>query len=328
MGWTLAEASKLDLPDLMKGIIPTIVEASPLLGGVGAPGDGLTKKALTFQTINSNGLRINRELTLPVSDWYTVGDTITSSQVTYTQVTHTLSTVIVQRDINEFIAQATKGQQDPMSIALEEMSKSLARQVEQRLVYGDNTSNTKEPSGLHLLLGTNAASSAQVVYATANATPGTGTLLKLRAMIDLVKPGRPDMLVMSRQCLRNISAYTSQTSSPIHFVGVDEFGRRVAAFDDIPIAVSDYLNDTETYTSGGLFSTKTGSTGTTIFALKFGDRAFTGYENGGIQHIPVGTHQSQDATIHRMRWYVSFNLVSTLAAAAYCGIANAIFTNS
>ena len=324
MGWALSEVQKLDLPLLMKGIVPTIIEESPLLGGVDG---GEKRKALTFQTINSTGQRINRELTLPVSDWYVAGDTITSSETTYTQVTHTLSTVITQRDINDFMEQASNGQQPVMKIALQEMTKSLTRKVEQRIIYGDNSTNTKEPSGLHLLLGTNAASSAQVVYGSADATPDAGTLLKLRQVIDLVKPGRPDMLLMSRQTLRNISAYGSALQSPVQFE-VSSFGRRVPVFDDIPIAISDYVSNTENIDSSGLFTASTGGTATSIFALKFGDRAFTGYEHGAIQHIPVGVHQSKDAHIHRMRWYVGFNFKSILAGAAYTGISNAIFTNS
>lgn len=328
MGWTLAEAQKLGLPDLMIGIVPTIVEESPLLGGVGELGTSGNKKALTFQTIHGNGIRINRELTLPTADWYAVGDVITSSLVTYTQVTQSLSEVIVQRDIDQFEATSLKDKQDPTAIAIKELTKSLMRAVEDRIPYGNFPANTKEPSGLHKILATDVASSAQVTYRSADATPDAGTLADLRTTIDLIKPGRPDFMICSRRSLRAISNYTSQTSSPILFQNVKELGQRVAFFDDIPVVYSDFLKDTETFGASGLFETKAGSTGSSIFFIKIGDRAFTGYENGGIQDEDVGTHQSKDAKIRRMKWYVSFNLVNALCASAYVGLSGTVFTNT
>lgn len=326
MGWTLAEGQKLGLPGLIIGSLPTIVEASPLLGGVGIKGG---RKALTFQTVNSNGLRINRELTLPVSDWYTAGgeDTITSSKSTYTQVTHTLSMIASQRDFPLFITQATRDQQDPMQLGTQEMIKSLMRAVEDRLVYGGFPANTKEPTGLHGLLATDVASSAQVIYASADATADAGILMSLRAGIDLAKlDGGVDLVIMTRRTRRNLSSYGSALTSPMHY-RTDEFGKSFYDFDGIPIAISDMLKDTETLTAGGLFSSKTGGSSAAIFGVKIGDRAYTGYQNGPLRHDFVGKHQSQDADIHRMVWYVSANFMNLLAGFAYFGVSDAVWTN-
>ena len=94
---------------------------------------------------------------------------------------------------------------------------------------------------------------------------------------------------------------------------LNQFGQQVEVYDGIPIAVDDFVPDTETLGTGTNLSS--------IWALKFGQGAgLMGLEHGGIAVERVGELETKDATRHRIKWYCGVALFSELGAARLQGI--------
>lgn len=309
MALTLAEANKLSQNLLQIGVVETIIKQSPVLA------------RLPFIEVLGNGLTYNRESTIPTGAYFAVGDTWTEATPTFEQVTATLKILGKDSDVDLFLKKTRSAQQDLEAIVLQETAKGVAHTFEDSFVYGDSAVNANEFDGLHKLIP-----SGQTLNLSADATPDPLTLAKLDELIDLVKPGKPDLLLMSRRARRGLSKYARASSSPIQFA-LDELGTRAAFYDGIPIAVSDFLVDTELLTAGGAYSAKTGGTATAVFALQFGERALLGIQGTeGIAVEPLGTLETKDASRHRIKWYVATVLQRTQAAARLTGISGADVT--
>ena len=308
MALTLAESAKLSQDTLVQGVVQTIVSESPILS------------RLPFMNIVGNGLAYNRESTLPAGAYFAVGATWTEATPTFTQVVTALKILGKDSDVDQFIKKTRSNIQDIEAITLQETAKGVARTFEDSFLYGV-AAGTDEFDGLHTLVP-----SGQTINLSADATPDPMTLTKLDEMIDLVKPGKPDLLLMSRRTRRGLSKYARASSSPIQFAP-DELGSRAAFYDGIPIAVSDFLVDTELLTAGGVYSAKTGGTAASVFALQFGERALLGIQGTeGIAVEPLGTLETMDASRHRIKWYVAVVLQRTQAAAQLTGISGADVT--
>ena len=183
--------------------------------------------------------------------------------------------------------------QDIEAAVLELKAKAVAHQFEDTFVYGDTAVDAKSFDGLH----------------------------KLDEAIDLVRPGKPDFLLMTRRTRRGISAFARSLTSPVVYEAGD-FGRRVMFYDGIPVFESDFMVDTETIASAA-FSAKTGGASTSIFAVKVGEGRLAGLTNGGIQVEDVGALETKDARRWRCKWYVAIALMSALCISRLDGISSA-----
>jgi len=303
MAMTLVEAAKLSTDVLLKGVIETIITESQLL------------KHLPFIDIVGNGLTYNQENTLPTAGFYDVGDTWTESTPTFTQQTATLKILGGDADVDEFLRQTRSNIQNLKAIVTELKSKSIARKFEDTAVYGDTSSDTKSFNGLHKLVS---SGTTHQVHAGTDATPAAGSVRKLKQLCRLVMPGDPDFLVMSRTTLDNLSDYAERNYSPIKFT-VDQFGKPIGYFKGVPVITTDWILQTEAISSS-IYSAKTGGTATSIFAVKFGEKALSGCQNGGIQVKDLGDLETKDASRTRIKWYASMALFNTLSLARYDGI--------
>ncbi len=304
MAMILAEAAKLSNDILLRGVIETIITSSQLL------------QHLPFIDIVGNGLTYNREKTLPTAGFYAVGDTWVESTPTFTQHTATLSILGGDADVDEFLRQTRSNIQNLKSIVTELKSKAVSRKFDDTFVYGSTALDAKAFNGLHLMVGTN-----QKVHAGSGTTPSAGSIRALKELTRMVLPGEADFLIMRRVTLDNLSDYAERNYSPIKFVPGD-FGKPVGLFKGIPILTSDWILQTEAI-SGGDYSAKTGGTGTSIFACKFGEGSLVGCQNGGIVTKDLGDLETKDATRTRLKWYCSAALFSELALARYDGITDA-----
>jgi hypothetical protein len=309
MAYTLTEAQKYAQDQLLSGVVETIVRESPMLG------------QLPFIEVTGNALKYLRENAMAPAAWFNPGDTWSEGTQTVTEVTVALKILGGDADVDKFLQQSRSNPNDLEAEAVIAKSKALAHEWEDVTVYGDTSADAKKFDGLHKLVP-----SAQQVHAGSGSTGGAGKLIDLDQMIDLVRPGKPDALLMSRRTRRGISALRRSQGHVLESE-VDQFGRRVEFYDGIPIYVSDFVVDTETIASGA-FSAKTGGTTSTVFALKFGDGGLLGIESGGIQVERIDPLETKDAVRNRLKWYVSLALLSTLGVARYDGITGAAWTNS
>lgn len=304
MALTLAEAAKLSNDVVRQGVMETVVKESPVLS------------QLPFIDIVGNALTYNRENAMATAAFMDVGDTWTESTPTFTQVQTALKILGGDADVDRYIATTRSNVQDIEAAVLELKAKAVAHEFEDEFVYGDTAIDPKGFDGVHKL-----CPAAQQVHMGATTIPAALSLKKLDEMIDLVRPGKPDFLIMTRRTRRGISAYARALSSPVQFSGGD-FGQRVMFYDGIPVMESDFMVDTEAIAAGS-FSAKTGGASSSIFAIKAGEGRLAGLSNGGIQVENVGSLETKDARRWRCKWYVSLALFTTLAIARIDGISSA-----
>jgi len=304
MALTLAEASKLSNDMLLQGVIETIVKESPVL------------QRLPFVEIVGNGLTYNQENTLPSIDFYDVGDTWVESTPTFTQVTANLKIMGGDADVDNFLKSTRSNVQDLETAVIELKAKALQDKFEEVFIYGDSATDPKQFNGLRQLIDTTTASEQVIAMASAGATL---TLPKLDELIDAVKGGKPDMLLMSRRSRRKMNSLVRAGGGMME-ADRDKWGNFIHFWDGVPIGVNDWILDAHVV-SGGLETATTGGACSTIYAVQFGEGALCGLTSPGfIQAEPVGSLESKDASRTRVKWYVSLALFSAVKAAALIGV--------
>jgi HK97 family phage major capsid protein len=304
MALTLTEAAKLSNDVVQQGVIETVVKESPVLA------------LLPFIDMVGNALTYNRENALASAAFFDVGDTWSESTPTFTQVQATLKILGGDADVDQYIATTRSNVQDIEAAVLELKAKAVAHQFEDTFIYGDTAVDAKSFDGLHKLMP-----AGQAVHQGSGTTPAALSLKKLDEAIDLVRPGKPDFLLMTRRTRRGISAFARSLTSPVAYEAGD-FGRRVMFYDGIPVLESDFMVDTETIASAA-FSAKTGGASSSVFAVKVGEGRLAGLTNGGIQVEDVGALETKDARRWRCKWYVAIALMSALCVSRLDGVSSA-----
>jgi HK97 family phage major capsid protein len=205
MALTLAEAAKLSNDTLLAGVVETIIKDSPVL------------QRLPFIEIVGNGLTYNREAAAPSAGFFDVGDTWTESTPTFTQQTVTLKIVGGDADIDNFLLATRSNIQDVESAVVELKAKAVRQLWEQTFITGDITVNAKSFDGLDRLCDAGQALSMGV-------NGGSLTLDKLDELVDAVKGGKPQMLLMSRRSRRILNKLARNSGSLLE-TDRDESGR-------------------------------------------------------------------------------------------------------
>lgn len=305
MALTLDEGAKLSNNMLLQGVVETIIKDSPIL------------QRLPFIEIVGNGLTYNQEKTLPEIDFYDVGDTWAESTPTFEQITTTLKIMGGDADIDNFLKATRSNLQDLEAAVIELKAKAVKDKFEEAFIYGDSATNAKQFDGLRRLIDTTTASDQMIAM---GASGDTLTLDKLDELIDAIKGGKPNMLLMSRRSRRKINALVRAASSGMMVTERDNFGNFIQLWDGIPVGVNDWILDSHTVASS-LETGTTGGTCSTIYAVQFGEGALCGLTSPGhLQVEPVGSLETKDASRTRIKWYVSLALFSSVKAAALIGV--------
>ena len=293
MALTLAEAAKLSNDILLTGVIETVIQDSPVL------------QVLPFIEIVGNGLTYNRENAAATAAFYDVGDSWTESTPTFTQITATLKILGGDADIDNFLMATRSNLQDLEAAVVQLKARALQRKFEDTFVNGDTSVDAKSFDGVDKL-----TTSGQTVSMGVNGA--TLTLAKLDELVDTIKGGKPQLLLMSKRSRRTLNSLARSAGA---FLETDrnEFGQMVQFYDGIPIGVSDYVSDAKTV--------GTSSDCSTIYAMQVGEGALAGLTApGGLAVERVGSLESKDATRSRVKWYVSLALFNTLKLARLIGV--------
>ncbi|MBA7571168.1 MAG: phage major capsid protein [Dehalococcoidia bacterium] len=304
MALTLDEAAKLSNDMLLQGVVETIVKDSPVL------------KQLPFIEIVGNVLTYNQEKTLPTIDFYDVGDTWTESTPTFEQKTASLKIMGGDADVDNFLKSTRSNIQDLETAVVELKAKALKDKFEENFIYGDTSVNAKEFDGLRKLIDTTTAGDQVIAM---DGTGATLTLAKLDELIDVVKGGKPDILLMSRRSRRKLNALVRAAGGMIE-TDRDLWGNFVQLWDGIPIGVNDWILDSHTLT-GGVETATTGGDCSTIYAFQMGEGALCGLTGPGHLTVePIGSLETKDASRTRIKWYCSLALFSSIKSAALIGV--------
>jgi hypothetical protein len=144
------------------------------------------------------------------------------------------------------------------------------------------------------------------------ANGATLSLASLDKLIDLVRGGKPDLLLMSRRSRRKIISLARAAGTNL-LIGEGKLGEVVEYFNGIPVAISDWVKDN--YTVG------TSTDCSAIFAFQMGEGAVCGLTSPEmIQVERLGSLETKDASRTRVKWYVSLALFSVVKAGMLTGV--------
>ena len=294
MAMTKAEAAKLTQDLLLRGVIETVVKESELL------------RHLPFLEVTGTAVTYNREATMPAAAFYDVGDSWTEATPTFTQVTAALKILGGDADVDNFLQATYADPNDVEAEVIASRAKAVAHEFSTAFFEGDTAVNAKAFDGL-----TKAIPVGQTI--TAGANGGALTLDLMDQTIDLVKPGKPDALFVSKRTRRKLSSLRRASGNLLE-TEVDAFGQRALFYDGIPLVVDDFILDTQAQGSSG-------NVCSSVYAVKFGQGVgVMGLEHEGIQIEPLGELETKDATRWRIKWYCGLAIFAELGVARLKGI--------
>lgn len=296
MALTLTEAAKLSNDVLLSGVVETIVNESPVL------------QHLPFIEIVGNSLTYNRENAAPTVTFYDVGDAWAESTPTFTPITATLKILGGDADVDNYVAATRSNVQDLEAAVVELKAKAVQQKFDDTFINGDTDDNAKAFDGIDKL-----TTEEQTVSMGANGA--TLTLDKLDELIDKVKSGKPDMLIMSRRTRRKMNSLVRDSGSGFLQTDRNMLGQMVQYYDGVPIGISDWVSDEQ--------RAGTSRDSSSVYAVKFGEEGVSGLTGpSGLQVERVGSLETKDATRTRVKWYVAVALFSTVKLAKLTGIRN------
>lgn len=312
---TIAEWNKVDMPLEIRGVWTTIEKTSQL------------GPFLDFEEIDGSSADYDREGTNPVASMMADEGTISESGLTFTEHSETLKTIYVQSPLNNKKKQLAK-KADPEAILKSKMAKSFRRKLEDLTINGQVDGSTDEFKGLLKWCIDESrimSMDAGTVAATGGSAETELTLARMDEFVDMREGEDWDALIMNKGMRRKLTALARASGSGVKIGEVERFGRKVMAYDDIPIVIVDWISDAEDYGNSGTWPS---STATTIFAAKFGaeKEGFTLFHNGGFMNLeftPLAIPRTENVTPWRLIGYPGSVVYSPLSIAALGGIDSA-----
>jgi HK97 family phage major capsid protein len=219
MGVTKAEAAKLTRDMMLRGVIETVVKESSILS------------VLPFMQVVGTALTYNREATMPEASFHQPGDVWVAATPTWSTHTQELKIIGGDADVDNFLQQTYADPNDIEAVVLESRAKAVAHKWSDTFFNGDTDQDPRSFDGLR-----ERVPESQTIQVDDNG--GTLTLDKMDELIDQVRPGRPDALLMHKRTRRKLSALRRESGNLLE-TGVDDFGRRALFYDGIPILVGD-----------------------------------------------------------------------------------------
>ncbi len=291
MALLLADAQKLTNDVIVQGIIETLVTESAAL------------RYLPFMELNGSALTYNQEATLSGSAWYASYDTWVEQAVTVTLKTASLKILGGDADVDNFVNQTFRNPNDIRAEAIAKKAKAIAYGFNDAFFNGTGAAN--QPTGIF-----NMVTGGQTRSLGVN---GAAPLLDdFDALIDLIKPGKPDVLFMSKRTRRGLKKLRRGSGNVLD-QDQDQFGRRIEYYDGIPVEVDDNISDA--LTQG------TSTNASKVAAVQFGyGQGVMGLMSGMIQADEIGNLETKDAYRTRLKWYVSLLNFRDIALAVMTGV--------
>jgi hypothetical protein len=314
---TLTQYEYLDRDMILRGVVDWLVKESPLLG------------VLPMKSIQGNAYKYNVSTALPTASWTSVGDQISESTGTYEQRSTDIYTLI-QNAYTDKSAIALNATQNPEAIDAQLAAQAMAHEWEKTLIIGQTSvdSDTKQFKGLLRVIAEFESSSTTDLDGNVFSAPDTGnntqvlsqaatsgalTMPAMDALIDQVRPGRPDLLLMSRYARRKLNALQRASgSSGVELQESELFGKFMTSYDGIPIYISDWVKDNYQNNASNVLAIASYDFDTTratdydntmIFAMKLGEQGVQGLHSGEMKHEREEIVEDYNAILNRYVWY-------------------------
>lgn len=330
---TLTQYEYLDRDLILKGVVDWLVKESPMLG------------ALPMKPIQGNSYKYNVSTALPTASWLSVGDQIAESTGTYVQRSTDIFTLI-QNAYTDKGQKALNATQDPEAIDAALAAQAMAHEFEKTLIIGQTSVDTtsKQFKGLLRILAEfesesttdldgqiytspNSGNNSQVL--TTHATSAALAMAAMDALIDQIKPGKPDLLLMSRFSRRKLAALCRASGGGVVMTESELFGKSMDHYDGIPIYVSDWVGDNYPNGSSSVLSIAaydfdkarvSDYDNTIIFAMKLGENGVQGLHAGEMAHEREEIVEGYNAILNRYIWYVGLACTAKYSLAALVNI--------
>ncbi len=304
MAVTLVEAAKQSQNPIQSAIIEMYARSSEILA------------VLPFVTISGNALRYNREETLPGIGFRGVNEAYPESTGILNPVTEPLVIAGGDLDVDKFIVTtmgvSQRSVQETMKV------KSLALAWTRQFFKGDSKSDPRGFDGLQVRLTNN-----QLLWAGDTDGGDPLSLSKLDELIDAVE--QPTHLLMSKAMRRRLTA-ASRDSSVGGFITYtqDSFGRRISAYNDLPILIIDSDNEGNSILGfDEVASTGSTATATSIYCVSLNDGMLGGIQSGTMMATDLGELETKPVYRTRIEWYAGIACYHGRAAARLGGISDA-----
>ena len=330
---TLAEYRKLTTDKVLVGVLDTIVKESPIMA------------RLPWKNFEGNSLKFNIEKAMAGVSYYTVGDVWAEGANAWAQGSVSLTTMGGDVDTDKF-AIKTKGDiNDVRAINIEGKAKAMAHQFDKDFAYGKcyTGGSALVFPGLLYWIGNyenadlnttdlDAINNEQVV--ANNAISAVLSLTKMDELIDAIKPGVADCLIMDRRTRRYLNYLARTTSSSPIRIAQDEFGKFIALYNEIPVLVNDFMQDNMPNNSSSVL-TLVGAydydkarvadyDNSVILAVRFSESdGVCGVQNGAMEHEDLGELETKRAYRNRFAWDLSVVMLGKKCAAVLTGVIDA-----
>lgn len=302
---TLAESAKLSQDMLSSGVIENVITVNQFFD------------VLPFANIEGNSLAYNRENALGAAEWTGVGSTISAGKAaaTFTQVTSSLTTLVGDAEVNGLIQATRSNINDQKAIQVASKAKSIGRAFQDKMINGTGSSN--EIDGLLSLVA-----SSQTLEAGTNGAALSFALLD--ELLDGVKDkdGQVDYLMMPSRTLRSYYALLRALGgASIGDTATLPSGAQVPAYRGTPIFRNDWIPTNQTQ---GTESAATSVLAGTLDdgSMSYGISGLTASDAAGIRVEEVGTSETKDETITRVKWYTGLANYNEKGLAVLTGINN------
>lgn len=199
--------------------------------------------------------------------------------------------------------------------------KALSLYIAGKIINGDSETDPREFDGLRKRI------TGSQLFPAGNSSGGDAlSLAVLDEAIDAVDGATH--LIMSKR-MRNLLAQAAKNPTVSGYVVWDknEFGERVAYYNDLPILVTDYddrnsqvIDFNEANPGGG------SAVGTSLYIVHIGDEGIVGLQNGTMEVDDLGQMNDKPVLRTRIEWLVSMAVMSGRAAARIWGIKKAAVT--
>lgn len=297
-----AEAEKLALTDLQKGVVTQIVTNSALFA------------MLPVRTVRGKSYTYLRENTLGVASWVGPSGKIKESAATYDEISTKLKACIGDADIPDMLEEFDGSEQSPTALQIRAKTKVVLREVQRIVVKGNSTTNPLEPNGLEAL-----TIAGQTIYANSDAANGGPLIFKdIWRARSLLKVGSPTFMVANDRSVIAIRERYQERNTPTEDLALPNFGKgqKFLHVDGVPCLREDNIGIAETR------GTKADCSSLYMVSTDE-DEGFTGLiskKGAGIMVKSIGTLADKDAERIRVKMWFGTALRSTLAVVRIGGI--------
>jgi len=324
---TLTQYEYLDRDMILKGVVDWMIKESPLIG------------VLPMMDIKGNSLKYNVSTALPTASWTTVGTQLSETTGTFVQRSTDIFTLIqtAYTDKSKIKLNAT---QDPEAIDAALAAQAMAQTLERAFILGRTTADTNslEFKGLLKIIAELETTTTTDLDATNNdqvvamsATSNDLDMVTVDLLVDTVKPGKPDLLLMSRRTRRRLNILSRASGGGIEMTESKLFGTHMSHYDGIPIYVSDWILDNCNIGSSSAWDiaaydesvTRTTNYNCTyILALQLGEDKVTGLQAGEMVHERETFVEDYNAIANRYTMLVGLAGFKKYSMAALINIVN------